>query len=321
MSCSAFRLGTIDRNFQSLTMYIHRRMPRISRPVLLLGVTLGTVITFILVNLGDELILSDQIPSESIQSVCVRSAENGDHSQEVPSYYPMKTKGLFTQYILLDDKCTFELKRRSDLDNATTATLEEEQMRKFSTTDMLSESSPISMDFDGMKCEKLMTLHHNILWRMSFDILVDLNELDDVIKEFEVFQTSTKASGGEEIQETRSAGRVHDGEVITGADGKLHRKYRGMFAVFTYSQNEIRTLIACSARAYSIFIFPVFFQPIFSYSIHCGCTKSRSTTVIRTNGSITRTMGIPISSITLNENGLSDKNVVKRPRILKYSRP
>ena len=142
----------------------------------------------------------------------------------------MKTKGLFTRYIVLDNECSFEINRRSDLDDTTRARLKEEQMKKYSTTDMLSESSPISTDFESMKCEKLMTLHHNILWRMSFDILVDLEDHHDAIKEFEVYVTSNKASG-DGMQEARSVGRVFDGKIIGGLDTQLQRKHRGMLRI------------------------------------------------------------------------------------------
>ena len=178
----------------------------------------------------EEPIQSDPIQYDAAQSDLERSVLAGEHSQEATSYYPMKTKGLFTRYIVLDDECSFKMKRRSDLDHTTNARLEEEQMKKYSTTDMLSESSPISTDFDSMKCEKLMTLHDNILWRISFDILVDLENQDDALKEFEVYVTSDKASG-DGMQETRSVGRVFDGEIIGGLDNQLQRKHRGMLRI------------------------------------------------------------------------------------------
>ena len=73
-----------------------------------------------------------------------------------------------------------------------------------------------------------MTLHHNVLWRMSFDILVDLKDHDDAVKEFEVYVTSNEASG-KSSQETRSVGRVFDGEIIGGSNDKLQRKHHGTF--------------------------------------------------------------------------------------------
>ena len=186
--------------------------------------------------LSDEIenpIQSDPNQPDSFQSDLTHSISTGDHTQEIPSYYPMKTKGLFTRYIVVDDHCSFAFKNRTSLDSTVTATLEEEQMKKYSTTDMLSESSTISMDFESMKCEQLMTLHGNILWRMSFDILVDLNLQQNVIHEFEVYVTSNKIprkmTKDYVPSQTRSAGKVFDGEIIKGSDDKLQRKHRGMF--------------------------------------------------------------------------------------------
>ena len=198
---------------------INRRFRHIPIPVLLLWVTLYSLITTVLIGM-----LLDEF-EEPTQSDLQHSVQSVAHIQEVPSYYPMKTKGLFTRYIVLDDECSFEMKRRNELDSTTSARLEEEQKKKYSTTDMLSESSPISMDFESMTCEKLMTLHHNVLWRMSFDILVDLDDHEDAIKEFEVYVTSNKASG-----ETRSVGRVFDGKIIGGSNDKLRRRHHGMFS-------------------------------------------------------------------------------------------
>ena len=119
---------------------IHRRVRHIPIPVLLMWVALYALISMaLMVMLLDELeepILSDPNQPNSIQSDLQHSVQSGDHIQEVPSYYPMKTKGLFTRYIVLDDECSFKLKRRSEVDSTISTTLEGEQMKKYSTTDM-----------------------------------------------------------------------------------------------------------------------------------------------------------------------------------------
>ena len=160
-----------------------------------------------------------QLPSSTASDIASR------HKESIPDYYPMKTSKLFTKYIVLDNECDFELMKRNQM-NETNEYFEGEQKKKFSSTSMLSNESDIRLDFDSFRCEKLLTLHSNYIWKISFEI--NVYRLDDPtqIKDFEVFVTAEGDEG-----QIRSVGRVNDGKSIE-MNGNFHRVHDAEFYIY-----------------------------------------------------------------------------------------